>query len=193
MVSAAEKLFLLHGHDDVSLRDIAWEAGFYESTLRLFFADKESLYFTVVLRGIRTLNAMYVYHTESEATGLKQLSGLGQTIYEFSRRCPDFYRPIYAESSDVCKNGNIGTVIKCVEDEAIGNELGHIELALYLIVLSIGAIHLDPCWKVALESTRVDFDRFAGDLPGFICQMKANTVADHDRGQTSPWRLKNRL
>jgi len=187
MVDAAEKLFLFRGYDGVSMRDIAWEAGFYESTLRLFFADKESLYFTVVLRGIRTLDAMYTYHTESEATGLKQLSGLGRAIYEFSSRCPDYYRSIYSESCDACKSGNISTVIKCVEDEAIGNDLGQIELALYLIVLSIGAIHMDPCWKAALESIGVDFDRFAGDLPRFISHLKTNAVTERACRQTSAW------
>jgi len=191
MVAAAEKLFLSRGYDGVSMCDIAWEAGFYESTLRLFFADKESLYFTVILRGIRTLDAMYTYHTKSEAAGLKQLSGLGRTISEFSCRYPDYYRLIYAESRDVSKSGNIGTVIKCVEDEAIGNELGQIQLAMYLIVLSIGAIHMDPCWKAALESTGVDFDKFVRDLPGFVSHLNAATgrACRH----TPAWQPKNRL
>lgn len=184
MVDAAEKLFFLQGYDSVSMGDIAREAGFYEATLRLFFRDKESLYFTVVMRGIRTLNAMYADHTESEATGLKKISAIGRAIYEFSRRYPDYYRSIYTNDPyDIRKDDVLGAVMNCVEGEAIRNELGQVEIALYLIMLSIGAIRADPCWKAALESTGVDFNRFAGDLPGFIDHVKANAATDRAYGQ----------
>jgi AcrR family transcriptional regulator len=169
MIDAAGRLFLIREYDSVSMGDIAREAGFYESTLRLFFRDKESLYFAVAMRGICTLNAMYAGHTKSEATGLNELSALGRSICEFSRRYPDYYRSISGiDPYDTCSADTFGVVIKCVADEAVRNEMGPIGIALYLIALSVGAIHIDPCRKAALESVGMDCDRLAYDLPTFL-------------------------
>jgi AcrR family transcriptional regulator len=169
MIDVAENLFLSRGYESVSMGDIARESGFYEATLRLFFRDKESLYFAVVMRGMRTLNAMYADHIESEAAGLNELAALGRSICEFSRRYPDYYRLTYGNDPyDTCNGGMFDAVIKCVDGEAIRNEMEPTGIALYLIALSIGIIRTDPCRKAALESAGVDCDRFADDLPIFI-------------------------
>lgn len=184
MINAATNLFFSRVYESVSIGDIAREAGFYEAALRLFFRDKESLYFAVVMRGMRTLSAMYADHTKSEAAGLNELAALGRSICEFSRCYPDYYRSIYGNDPyDTCNGDTFGAVIKCVEGEAAMLEMEPTGIALYLIALSIGAIRTDPCRKAALESTGVDCDRFADDLPIFIGHaIDERRKADHAIG-----------
>jgi hypothetical protein len=183
-VEAAEILLFSQGYDSVTMGYPVRRSAFYAPTLRLFFNDRESLYLSAVMSGMRTLNAMYIDHTESEATGLERLSALGRAISEYSRRCPDDYRSIYGGESCDLYNEPMAAVISCVESEAVGNELGQTELVLYLIALSIGIVYVDVAWKSALGSAGLDGGRFAADFPGFISNVMnaiaSSGIASHD-------------
>ena len=51
ILDAAEKMFFSRGYDNVSMDDIAGEIGLNKATLYIYFKNKESLFFAVVLRG----------------------------------------------------------------------------------------------------------------------------------------------
>ena len=53
IIDAARKLLIDRDFDEVSMDEIAREVGLGKSTLYLYFKNKESLYFAIVLRGIR--------------------------------------------------------------------------------------------------------------------------------------------
>jgi AcrR family transcriptional regulator len=168
MAGPAEILLFSQGYDSVTMGYLVRESGFNTPTIRLFFNDRESFYLSALLSSMRTLNAMYADHTESEAVGLEKISALGQTINEFSRCCPDYYRSVYAREPCDMYNEQMAAVITCIEDEAVRGELGQTELILYLVILSIGIIQVDPAWNIAMESAGIDCGRFAADFPGFI-------------------------
>ncbi len=50
IIDAAEKLFFSKGYDNVSMNDIADAVGMNKATLYLYFANKESLFFSVIQR-----------------------------------------------------------------------------------------------------------------------------------------------
>lgn len=187
IVSVAEALFLSRGYRDVSLNEVAGRSGLYPATVRLYFPDKEALYLGVVLRGMRVLNAMYEESTETESVATEKLRALGETLIEFSRRYPDYYRLLYNggparlsrpgdEASTILDihDRNLGLLYSAVEACVQGApactqgelrcDLGLQQLAVYLIALSIGIFDSDPFWRPALEAGGVDYDRFARNL-----------------------------
>lgn len=92
IIGAAEKLFFARGYDNVTMDDIAKEVELNKATLYLYFKDKESLYFTVVLRGITILNAL-VRDSESKAeSGSEKLWEIGRAYSWFAREYPDYNR-----------------------------------------------------------------------------------------------------
>ena len=183
MASPAEILLFSQGYDSVTMGYLVRDSGFNTPTIRLFFTDRESFYLSALMSGMRTLNAMYADHTESEAAGLEKISALGRAIREFSRRCPGYYRSVYMSKPCDMRNEQMAAVITCIEGEAVRGELGQTELILYLIVLSIGVIRADPAWNTALGSAGIDCDRFAADFPAFInsvMEARASSVAGYD-------------
>lgn len=81
ILDAAEKLFFSRGYDGVSMDDIANEVEFNKATLYLYFKNKESLFFTVVLRGIRILNAMIEEGIKDCKISIEILDTLGKEYF----------------------------------------------------------------------------------------------------------------
>lgn len=79
ILDAAEKLFFPMGYDNVSMDDIANEIGLNKATIYLYFKNKESLFFAVVLRGARILNAMIKDNIKKCITGIEILDAIGIT------------------------------------------------------------------------------------------------------------------
>jgi AcrR family transcriptional regulator len=92
ILGAAEKLFFARGYDGVTMDDIAKAVELNKATLYLYFKDKESLYFTVILRGVTILNA-WVRESESRAvSGSEKLWEIGRAYSSFAKEYPDYNR-----------------------------------------------------------------------------------------------------
>jgi len=81
ILDAAEKLFFSRGYDGVSMDDIANEVEFNKATLYLYFKNKESLFFAVVLRGARILNDMFEARLKNCKTSIEVLDTLGKEYF----------------------------------------------------------------------------------------------------------------
>jgi AcrR family transcriptional regulator len=81
ILDVAEKLFFLRGYDDVSMDDIANDVEFNKATLYLYFKNKESLFFAVVLRGTRILYAMIEEGIKNCRTSIEVLDNLGKEYF----------------------------------------------------------------------------------------------------------------
>src|SRR5665647_749050 len=92
ILDGAEKLFFSRGYDDVSMDDIANEVELNKATLYLYFKNKESLFFSVVLRGIRILNAMIEEGIKDCKTGVEILDTIARVYFEFVNKYPDYNR-----------------------------------------------------------------------------------------------------
>ena len=90
IIKAARKLFADKGFG-VSLDEIAKEVGLGKSTLYLYFKNKESLYFAVVLRGIRIWAKMVKEEVKKGNTGLEKLMLYGNVNRKFSNKYPTSY------------------------------------------------------------------------------------------------------
>ncbi len=99
IIDAAENLFFLRGYDDVTMDDVAAEADFAKGTLYVYFKNKESLFYAVVLRGVKYLNIMFAEAAHTEDVGLDKINAVGVAYYEFSKRHPEYFKLFsYAES-----------------------------------------------------------------------------------------------
>ncbi len=92
ITNAAEKLFFSRGYDNVTMDDIAKEVGLTKKSLYLYFKNKESLYFAVVLRGTRILNALVNEYVKRSRTGFESLWEIQHAYYSFARKYPDYDR-----------------------------------------------------------------------------------------------------
>lgn len=92
IINAAEKLFFSKGYDDVSMNDIAREVELSTATLYLYFQNKESLYFAIVLRGTGILNEMIKQEVDRAKTGIDKVAAFRKAYYEFTRQYPDYIK-----------------------------------------------------------------------------------------------------
>lgn len=90
IINAAEQLFFSRGYDEVSMKDIAKEVELSKATLYLYFQNKESLFFAIVLRGTKILNSMISEAVENENTGLDKIAAYRKAYYEFTKKYPDY-------------------------------------------------------------------------------------------------------
>ena len=90
IINAAEKLFFSKGYDKVSMNDIALAVELSKATLYLYFENKESLFFAIVLRGTKILNSMIIEQVENEHNGMDKVSAYRNAYYEFTKQYPDY-------------------------------------------------------------------------------------------------------
>jgi AcrR family transcriptional regulator len=73
IISTAEKLFFSKGYDDVSMNDIAKDVGMSKATLYLYFDNKDSLFFAVVLRGAEIMKSLIEKEMENVEMGIDKM------------------------------------------------------------------------------------------------------------------------
>lgn len=114
IINAAETLFFSRGYDNVTMDDIARKVDLNKATLYLYFNDKESLYYAVVLRGVRLLSETVREKAEEEGSGIDRTWRIWLAYTEFAKQRPDHFRAyMYFQSGrfdlDKLINMEIGT------------------------------------------------------------------------------------
>lgn len=94
IIDAAEKLFLDKGYDNVPMSDIADEIGVNRATLYLYFKNKNSLYFSVLLRGLYLMKNAFQKSIKKDQNGLKRLTSLCRTFFRYCHEYPEYYREL---------------------------------------------------------------------------------------------------
>lgn len=96
IISAAEKVFEQKGFEGSTMDDIAKEAEFTKKTIYSYFTSKEGLYYEIMLKGFKILNALCDKRlSECEETlELEKIKKIGQTFIEFSRTYPGYFKAI---------------------------------------------------------------------------------------------------
>ena len=119
IIDAAEKLFFSRGYDNVSMNDIAEAVEMNKATLYLYFANKESLFFSVILKGVRLMKAMFRGVDRQQADRASKRSGpSGKRSSQFSQMHPDHYRMFLYSASDRFDWDCCGEARSCHEHDA---------------------------------------------------------------------------
>ncbi len=194
IIEAARKLLALKGFNEVSMDEIAREVGLGKSTLYLYFKNKESLYFAVVLRGIRIWVEMVKEEVKKGNTGLEKLILYGNVNREFSNKYPDYFRLLYSPTSikkqfdrdkmnsseefrevrelfkEIMSIG-IDSIQKGIDEGQIRPDVDPTEAAILLSVIYNGKVNMGDWAKELLENRGIDEQKFAKDIGDLFLHM----------------------
>ena len=194
IIDAARKLFAAKDFDEVSMNEIAEEVGLGKSTLYLYFKNKESLYFAVVLRGTRIWAEMVKKEVKKGNTGLEKLILYGNANRRFSNEYPDYFRLLYSPTSikkqfDMDKMTSSGefqevrelfkeimligidSIEKGRDEGEIRPDVDPTEAAILLSVIYNGKVNMGDWAKELLESQGIDEQKFGKDIGDFFLHM----------------------
>ena len=101
ILSAAKDLFLAHGYEGFSLRQVAEEVGYSPTTIYLYFADKDELLLYVCLEGFQTFGAMLRTGYESSEKPKEKLIALSEQYFKFALENPVNYRVMFMQRTDI--------------------------------------------------------------------------------------------
>lgn len=194
IIDAARKLLIDRDFDEVSMDEIAGEVGLGKSTLYLYFKNKESLYFAIVLRGIRIWDKMIKEEVKKGNTGLEKFIAYGNANREFSNKYPDYFRLLYSPTSikkqfDMDKMNSseefrevkelfkeimsvgIDSIQNGIDDGEIRQDVDPAEAAILLSVIFNGKVNMGDWAKEILESRGINEQKFTMDIGDLFLQM----------------------
>jgi AcrR family transcriptional regulator len=101
ILTAAGELFLAHGYEGFSLRQVAERIGYSATTIYRYFANKDDLLFAIVYEGFqqfgRELTAA-AHHTDDP---VQRLESLGRAYIRFGLQNPVHYQLMFMQRADL--------------------------------------------------------------------------------------------
>lgn len=187
IIESFRELLALKGFDEVSMDEIAKGVGLGKSTLYLYFKNKESLYFAVVLRGIRIWVEMVKKEVKKGNTGLEKFILYTNANREFSNQYPDYFRLLYSPTSikrqfDMDKMNSseefqevrelfkeimsigIDSIQKGIDEGQIRPDVDPTEAVILLSVIYNGKANMGDWAKELLENRGIDEQKFSKDV-----------------------------
>jgi AcrR family transcriptional regulator len=194
IIKATRKLLADKDFDEVSMDEIAKEIGLGKGTLYLYFKNKESLYFAVVLQGIRIWAEIVKKEVKNGKTGLEKLILYGNANTEFSKKYPDYFRLLYSPTSikkqfDMDKMNQseefqevrelfkeimsigIDSIQKGIDEDEIRPDVDPVEATILLSIIFNGRVNMGDWSKEILKSRGIDEQKFNNDIGDFFLHM----------------------
>ncbi len=100
ILEAATGLFLEHGYERFSLRQVAEAIGYSPTSIYLYFEDKDDLLFHAALEGFRVFGERLQAAYESSSDPARRLSALGSAYVEFGLAHPIHYRLMFMQRGE---------------------------------------------------------------------------------------------
>lgn len=177
--------------------DIANEVELSKAALYLYFKDKESLFFTIVLRGIKLLNAMIEESIKSCKTGVEILDTIARVYFEFVNKYPNHNRAYLYFRSDrfdiedsedmnevakeILKLRQDTFVITCnaiksgIDEGLIRRDVDPVEVTVFLTLILKNLTEMRSDFIKLLEKRGIDKYQFFTDVAEFVHRMLMNT------------------
>lgn len=194
ILDVAEDLFFSRGYDDVSMNQIAQDVGLNKATLYLYFKNKESIYFAIVLRGIEIFKEMFKDKVGLGKTGINKLEKAGRAYFAFYNEYPDYHDAYLYYKSKRFENsgdeyaiqievltGDIMIIIcnaiqEGIADGTIREDVKPIEVAVFVAVTAERIVGLGPSVLKVLESQDISHELFIEDSMDLWKNMVMNKV-----------------
>lgn len=185
IIGAAERLFFSRNYEEVSMEMIAREVELNKATIYLYFENKETLFATIVLRGIRILREKYEECMGKDVPGIVKVALMGQAYYRFSREHPDYLRVIRFYGSERFSRENPCTaeigkgygacrlilrdaIREGIEDGTIRADLDPFLVSMYLTISFMGILSIEDKWKLVIGAEGFSYEQFTGEFFRFI-------------------------
>ncbi len=194
IIDAARNLITDKDFDEISMNEIAREVGLGKSTLYLYFKNKESLYFAIVLRGIRIWAKMIKEEVKKGNSGFEKFVLYGKANREFSNQYPDYFRLLYSPTSikkqfDMDKMNSseefqevqglfkeimsigIESIQKGIDEGEIRPDVDPTEAMILLSIIFNGLVNMGDWSKDILESKGISGEKFNSDVGDLFLHM----------------------
>ncbi len=185
ILDAAERLFFSRRYEDVSMDEIACEVELNKATIYLYFKNKETLFATIVLRGVLILQEKYIECMEKQVPGIEKVIMMGQAYYEFSKDFPDYQRMIQFYGSErfskenpctaeigkgygTCRMILADAVKEGIDDNTIRSDLDPFLTSMYLMISFMGILSMEDKWKLVIGTAGFSYEQFTREFFRFI-------------------------
>jgi len=185
IIDAAERLFFQKSYEDVSMEEIARSVELNKATIYLYFENKEALFATIVLRGIRILKEKYTECMAKQVPGIVKVALMGQAYYRFSQEYPDYLRLIHFYGSErfsgenpytaeigkgygTCRSILQDAIREGINDGTIRADIDPFLSSMYLMISFMGILSLENKWKLVIEEEGFGYGQFASEFFRFI-------------------------
>ncbi|HHO55260.1 MAG TPA: TetR/AcrR family transcriptional regulator [Trueperaceae bacterium] len=101
ILSAATELFLEHGYEKFSLRQVAEAIGYSPTSIYLHFKNKEELLFMTALEGFRRFGEMLEQGYKATNDPYGRIFSIGRAYVDFALEYPVHYRLMFMQDSDL--------------------------------------------------------------------------------------------
>jgi TetR/AcrR family transcriptional regulator len=196
ITDAAERLFFSRSYENVSMDDIAREVELNKATIYLYFNNKETLFATIVLRGIQVLEEKYRECMEKQVPGIVKVALMGQAYYQFSSEYPDYLRLIHFFGSERFSKENpytaeigkgYGTcrmilrdaIREGIDDGTIRADLDPFLTSMYLMISFMGILSMENKWKLVIEAEGFSYEQFTSEFFRFITPAISSGEKSH--------------
>jgi AcrR family transcriptional regulator len=99
ILQAASELFLKHGYEHFSLRQVAEQVGYSPGTIYLYFRDKDDILFTIMTDGA-TRFSQGVSDAISVPDARERLQRIGRAFVDFGLQNPVHYQLMFMQRPD---------------------------------------------------------------------------------------------
>ena len=185
ILDAAEGLFFSRNYEAVSMDEIAQEVELNKATLYLYFKNKEALYASIVLRGIKILKEKYSECMEKDVSGIEKVTLMGQAYYQFSKEHPDYLRMIHFYGSErfskknpctaeigqgygTCRQILRDAIQEGMNDGTIRSDIDPFLTSMYLMISFMNILSMEEKWKLVIEAEGFTFEQFTSEFFRFI-------------------------
>ena len=185
ILDAGESLFFSQSYEDVSMEEIARRVELNKATIYRYFENKEALYATIVVRGIRIMEEKFRACMEKKAPGIVKVALIGQAYYQFALEYPEYLRLIHFYGSerfskenpytaDIGKGyGSCRRILQDAISEGIGDgtirtDIDPFLASMYLMISFMGILSLENKWKMVIGAEGFGSEQFASGFFRFI-------------------------
>jgi AcrR family transcriptional regulator len=178
------------------MEDIARSVELNKATLYLYFENKETLFATVVLRGIGILKEKYAECREKQVPGIVKVALMGQAYHLFSEEHSDYLRLIHFYGSERFSKENPYTaeigkgygacrailqdaIREGIDDRTIRADLDPFLTSMYLMISFMGILSLENRWKLVVEAEGYSSGQYSGEFFRFILPAISSGEKSH--------------
>ncbi|HXH11469.1 MAG TPA: TetR/AcrR family transcriptional regulator [Alphaproteobacteria bacterium] len=101
ILTAAGELFLAHGYEGFSLRQVAERIGYSATTIYRYFTNKDDLLFALVYEGFQEFEQALRAAAHSTDDPLRRLEALGRAYIRFGLQHPVHYQLMFMQRADL--------------------------------------------------------------------------------------------
>lgn len=182
ILAASKKRFFMNTYDDVLMEDIANDVELAKGTLYLYFKNKQSLFFTIVIKGMNLLLDALKKAKEEKETGMEKILNITSAFFHYIQEHGDYYRlnltsrsPRFTKMlmNDEIENSKeyIGLTIELltlikdaiaigIKDGTLRKDLNLLQTTMFLGATIETAVYISPEYQILLKQNKITKEEY---------------------------------